>query len=57
MVRTRHLYREETPRQQGIPFLKHRHLAALGGLRVAATPRELGIIDILPTHLDEPPKK
>ena len=46
MVRTRHLYREETPRQKGIPFLTHRHLPALGGVRVAATARDLGIIDL-----------
>ena len=48
MVRTRHLYREETPRQPGIPFLSHRHLPALGGLRLATTPRNLGTIDL--TH-------
>jgi len=48
MVRTRHLYREETPRQPGIPFLNHRHLPTLGGLRVAATARDLGTIDL--TH-------
>jgi hypothetical protein len=46
MTRTRHLYREETPRQQGIPFLQHLHQPALGGLRVAATPRDLGTIDL-----------
>lgn len=46
MVRTRHIYREETPRQEGIPFFTHRHLPALGGLRIAATPRDLGVIDI-----------
>ena len=46
LVRTRHLYREETPRLKGIPFLVHRHLPALGGLRVAGTARDLGIIDL-----------
>ena len=52
MVRTRHLYREETPRIKGIPFLTHRYLPALGGLRVAATPRDLGTIDL--TRTDKP---
>jgi hypothetical protein len=46
MVKTRHLYREETPRIKGIPFLIHQHLPALGGLRVGANPRDLGIIDL-----------
>ena len=46
MVRTRHLYREETPRLKGIPFLQHRHLPELGGLRVAAAPRDLGTLDL-----------
>ena len=48
MVRTRHLYREETPRQPGIPFLSHLHLPALGGLRLATIPRDLGTLDL--TH-------
>ena len=46
MLRTRHLYREETPRQKAIPFLTHRHLPALGGLRVAGTTRDLGSLDL-----------
>ena len=46
MTRTRHLYREEAPRLKGIPFLDHRHLATLSRLRVAGTPRDLGIIDL-----------
>ena len=46
MVRTRHLYREETPRQPGIPFLTHRHIPDLGGLRVAGSPHDLGILDL-----------
>lgn len=46
MVRTRHLYREEIPPRKGIPFLTHRHRPDLGGLRVAATPRALGTIDL-----------
>lgn len=46
MTRTRHLYREETPRQPGIPFFTHSHQPALGGLRVAASPRDLGTIDL-----------
>ena len=46
MVRTRHLYREETPRVKGIPFLASFHLPALGGLRVAGEPRDLGTIDL-----------
>ena len=46
MVRTRHLYREETPRMKGLPFLNHLHNPALSGLRVATTPRDLGTIDL-----------
>lgn len=46
MVRTRHLYREETPRIKGIPSLTCFHLPALGGLRVAGEPRDLGTIDL-----------
>lgn len=46
MTRTRHLYREETPRLKGLPFLSHHHLPALGGLRVAGTTRDLGAIDL-----------
>jgi len=46
MTRTRHLYREETPRQPGLPFLTHIHQPALSGLRVATTPRDLGTIDL-----------
>ena len=46
MVRTRHLYREETPRLKGIPFLVHQHLPALGGLRLAGSARDLGTIDL-----------
>ena len=46
MVRTRHLYREEAPRVKGLPFLTHRYLPALGGLRLAGTQRELGVIDL-----------
>ncbi len=46
MVRTRHLYREETPRQQGIPFFTHVHQPALGGLRIGTTPRDLGTLDL-----------
>ncbi|MCX6875933.1 MAG: hypothetical protein NTW21_19310 [Verrucomicrobia bacterium] len=49
MVRTRHLYRMETPRQPGLPFFTHRHLPALGGLRVATTPRDLGTLDLSQT--------
>ena len=49
MVRTRHIYREETPRLKGIPFLVHRHLPALGGLRLAGTARDLGTIDLTKT--------
>jgi hypothetical protein len=48
MVRTRHLYREEAPRQKGLPFLIHRHLPALGGLRLAGKPRDLGLLDLKP---------
>ncbi len=46
MVRTRHLYREETPRQKGIAFFSHLQLPALGGLRVGTTPRDLGTLDL-----------
>ncbi len=46
MVKTRHLYREETPPIKGIPFLTHRFLPALGGLRVAGAPRDTGDIDL-----------
>jgi hypothetical protein len=46
MVRTRHLYREETPRIKGIPFLTSLHFPALGGLRIAGEPRDLGTIDL-----------
>jgi hypothetical protein len=46
MVRTRHLYREETPRIKGIPFLTNIHLPALGGLRIASEPRDMGTIDL-----------
>ncbi|KAB2640168.1 MAG: hypothetical protein DVB25_04395 [Verrucomicrobia bacterium] len=48
MVRTRHIFREETPRQPGIPFFIHRYIPALGGLRLAATPRDLGTLNL--TH-------
>jgi hypothetical protein len=50
MVGTRHLYREETPQIKGIPFLSHIHLPALGGLRLAGTPKDLGIIDLPKIH-------
>lgn len=46
MVKTRHLFREETPKIKGIPFLVHQHLPALGGLRIASAPRDLGVIDL-----------
>ena len=48
MARTRHLYREEFPRTKDAPFLLHQHQAALGGLRVAGAPRDIGSIDITP---------
>lgn len=50
MVGTRHLYREETPMIKGIPFLSHFHLPALGGLRLAGSPKDLGIIDLAKTN-------
>ena len=46
MVRTRHLYREEAPRVKGLPFLTHSYLPMLGGLRLAGTQRELGVIEL-----------
>ena len=46
MVSTRHLYREEASQIKGIPFLIHQQLPALGGLRVAGAPRDLGTIDL-----------
>jgi hypothetical protein len=49
MVKTRHLFREETPKLKGIPFLSHQYLPALGGLRIAAAPRDLGVIDLTKT--------
>lgn len=49
MVKTRHLFREETPKIKGIPFLAHQYLPALGGLRIAAAPRDLGVIDLTKT--------
>jgi hypothetical protein len=49
MVGTRHLYREETPEIKGIPFLTHLYLPALGGLRIAGTPKDLGTIDLKKT--------
>jgi hypothetical protein len=50
MVKTRHLLREETPRIKGIPFLVHQHHPALGGLRIASAPRDLGVIDLTRTQ-------
>lgn len=50
MVGTRHLYREETPQIKGIPFLSHLYHPALGGLRIAGTPKDLGIIDLPKIH-------
>ena len=46
MLKTRHLFREEIPISNNIPFLKHRHLPALGGLRVADSTRDAGTIDL-----------
>lgn len=46
MVKTRHLFREETPKIKDIPFLVHQHLPSLGGLRIASAPRDLGVIDL-----------
>jgi hypothetical protein len=50
MVKTRHLFREETPKIKGIPFLAHQHLPALGGLRIASAPRDLVVIDLTKTQ-------
>lgn len=50
MVKTRHLFREETPKIKGIPFLAHQHLPTLCGLRIASTPRDLGVIDLTKTQ-------
>lgn len=52
MVKTRHLFREETPRIKGIPFLRHQHHPTLGGLRLASAPRDVGVIDL--THRQQP---
>lgn len=52
MVKTRHLFREEIPRIKDIPFLDHQHLPALGGLRIASAPRDLGMIDL--TKIQQP---
>lgn len=48
MLRTRHIYREEAPRQKDLPFFTSSHLARLGGLRLAGTTRDLGTIDLTP---------
>lgn len=50
MVRTRHLHREEAPKIRGISFLTTSPLPALGGLRLATTPRDLGTIDLTPKN-------
>jgi hypothetical protein len=50
MVGTRHLYREEAPEIKGLPFLSHVYLPALGGFRLAGTPKDLGIIDLTKTN-------
>lgn len=49
MVETRHLYREETPFTKGIPFFTHLYLPALGNLRIAGTPKDLGMINLTKT--------
>lgn len=49
MVRSRHLFREETPKSAATPFLRHRRLPALTNLRVGANPRQLGTIDLTNT--------
>jgi hypothetical protein len=49
MVGTRHLYREETPRIKGIPFLSHSYSPLLGGLRLAGAAKDLGSIDLTKT--------
>lgn len=54
MRKTRHLYREETPKTAGTPFLTHLHLPALGGLRLAGTQRDLGTIQLIPTTTANP---
>ena len=46
MVSTRHLYREEASQARGIPFFMHQQIPALGGLRVAGAPRDLGTIEL-----------
>ena len=46
MARTRHIYREEAAQTKDIPFLIHQQLPALGGLRVAGAPRDLGTIEL-----------
>ena len=49
MIGTRHLYREETPDRDNVSFSRHHNLPALGGLRVADSARDAGLIH-LPTN-------
>jgi hypothetical protein len=49
MIGTRHLYREETPIRDQVSFSQHHNLPALGGLRVADSARDAGLIH-LPTN-------
>ena len=46
MTRTRHLYREETPRQDNTPFLVLTQLPSLSGVRITTTTRDLGNLDL-----------
>jgi hypothetical protein len=41
MTETRHIYREEEPKKQGAPFMKHFHVSELGNIRVIDTLKKL----------------
>ena len=46
MVTSRHIYREEAPVGEGMPFLQHRHVPALGNVRVIDSVKDLGSIKL-----------
>lgn len=54
MRKTRHLYRVEIPRTAETSFFTHLHLPSLDGIRLAATRRDLGTIDLKPQSNNNP---
>lgn len=46
MARTRHFYRLGEPAETTTPFLKDIHVAALGGIRVVDSVKQLGALDL-----------